>query len=664
MTLQMDYQTTPGGSYTSFDMVAYCIDKIVLKLSIRHPAQLTFTAMAAQHTTPLPWGAFVRFWDDAGTDPERTAFSSSNPLFEGYVWKIDPGSESRQVHYVLYGADHWVGNTIPVMSTAWTAGSPPVEGIGAVPRLVYNVWIDNDDDYAFARANGYTVGQIFAQLMDDALYPLRYRNAAPSGSVAYDSTQLSNFTFIPQDKIVLQNINLRDAIQQILLDMYPDWAMWLQPGTQTSPSIGRRWRFYRKSNATARTITLNDFTGTYKCLRATLWQSLDGKYPAVTFYGPETTNIEIFSTLDGSLSIIDSGLIMETYHVGGGEYQATGHWRFQITDTTKQRGARLLPDYRFAEMGYDYNGTYQFVVTRSPFLQFTFDGGVSWCTVLGTNFDFQQGIADCGYPITLWIDPPPQMPTSDQRYFVPNGYRLIWAPYTTPLTVRYPSSGYSGTSNTLAGMTEELRIYAEDLAVGYEYGTPVSTPTRLAQFAIIAEEMHKARKDIALSGVIVLDGLMYDFSRLQRCVNLAGVDKDGSSITTGWESINAVVTDTEYHFSDQDMGPHTILTCSSDALDYGNISIDAMKKRLGVRAQLRGVNVQQQYIYGSYKSGFTRDQSPVIDYVAGVNYIQTTYYQDPLTGAVELPVVPANVHQQNVNTDPLPGQLAGLGTIL
>ena len=51
------------------------------------------------------------------------------------------------------------------------------------------------------------------------------------------------------------------------------------------------------------------------------------------------------------------------------------------------------------------------------------------------------------------------------------------------------------------------RAHDEMLAVAYEYNQPVTTETRLAQFAILAEREHAMRKDIIYSGGCVLEGL-------------------------------------------------------------------------------------------------------------------------------------------------------------
>lgn len=648
MTIQMEYQSSPGGSYDPFDLVANKVGNMKLIKSIKHPGVLTFKIYQASYTTPLQWGWFIRMWDDAGEDPDGDPFDDTNPMFEGYIWKIDPLDETNCITYTCYDTSQYCGNTIPVMSTAWAAGTPPVDGTGAVPRLVYNCKLDNDDDYAFERAHDLTVGQMIAQILDDAILPLRYRNGAPAAASAYDSSETANFTFKPQDKIVLQDTSIREALQMMLFQMYPDWAMDFRPKDRT-------WHFFRKSDAPAITLTLNDFDvgNLYPVQTCQVWRSVDGKAPAVKFYGPETTSIEVFSTLDGTLTILDS-VFLEGYNSPDGMADVYGATRFQIVNTAKRRGARLLPDYRFAEMGYTYNGSYTSVVTRSPFLQFTFDGGSTWQTLLGVNFDFQLGIADSGYPTFFWSDRN-LVPGSTQNYFVPNGYRLVWAPYTTPLTVRFPSSGFSGTSNTVAGMNHEFKRYAEELAVGYEYGTPVTTATRLAQFTILAEEWHKQVKDIATAGFAVLFDLKYDFLWLNKRLNFAGVDANGGAITTGWEAANAVLTDVTYDFDTM----LTTLSFSSDVFDYGALSIDQMKKRLKIGPVMRRVEWTQTNIMGRYKSAFTRNQSPFIDYVAGIRFQQNVGYYDKATGNLDAPLAPAGVQQQAVNFDPLSGQLGG-----
>ena len=129
-------------------------------------------------------------------------------------------------------------------------------------------------------------------------------------------------------------------------------------------------------------------------------------------------------------------------------------------------------------------------------------------------------------------------------------------------------------------MEVEQRIYDEMLAVGYEQGTPVVLATRTAQYEKLAQALLDARKDIVWTGGCTIAGIDYDFLRLQKRINFAAVDADGDSLTTGWESINAILTDVEYDYEEK----LTTLTFSSDIMDFTESQMEDLKRKLKIRA--------------------------------------------------------------------------------
>ncbi len=195
-TLHFRYQEIAGGAMAAVDLTAQRIDNLVLKISDAHPAQLSFTVYQAQHTLPFKLRTFIQFWDSDGTTPDGAAQSSTNPLFEGWIWECQP-SESNKLDYVAYDPSFLSGREIPIMSAAWNASpggsDPPYPNDTAVPRLILNSTIFNDDDYAFERANGLSVGGIIGLVLDDAIYPLRWYNAAPGSGSAYIVTELDTW---------------------------------------------------------------------------------------------------------------------------------------------------------------------------------------------------------------------------------------------------------------------------------------------------------------------------------------------------------------------------------------------------------------------------------------------------------------------------------------
>lgn len=594
MALHLQHKTLSAGSWTDLDFVAERIGDFVLKFSDSAPASLEFSIVAPQHTLPINLRDLIRFWDDAGTTPDAVVQSDSNPLFEGYVWECEP-AESNLLKYVAYDPSHMSGREIPVMSTEWdpaVGSTPPQPGTGAVPRLIFNSKIDNDVDYAFERASDMTVGEIIQTVLDDALLPLRWYQAAPGADVAYQTSDMATFDYKPQEKIVSTNESIRAFLDRLTQQYYPEYAFRWEPGTHY-------WRWYSRLTATEVTLTLNDPAPANGLLALSmeLHRSLEGRYPAVKIYGPETTTVEIFSTLDGTLAAISAPFTIETYVDAGGTGTVDLYNLYQIVDPDKRRGAKLLPAYTNVR-----EDAFFWVTTRSPTFEISFDLGNTWQGVESCIFDFKNGTVYFGDGLYAYWWQEDSPPGSTQNFWAPNAVRLIWAPYTDPLTVRSPASGYSGTSNTVAGQTSEFHLYDEMLAVGYNrLGIPVTTASRLAQYQKLADALLAAKKDIVHAGGCRLEGLQYDFCRLQRSVNLAAVDADGVTVTTGWEAIKAVVSDVEYNFADQE----TTLTFSQEALNVWGDNVDSLKSRLKINGLMERVRIfNYQYQFSHFESKY------------------------------------------------------------
>ena len=625
MALHLQHKTLAAGSWTDLDLTADRIGNFVCKFSDSAPASLEFDVVAAQHTLPINLRDLVRFWDDAGTTPDSVAQSSSNPLFEGYVWECEP-AESNLLKYVAYDPSHMSGREIPVMSAAWdpaVGSTPPQPGTGAVPRLIFNSKIDNDVDYAFERASDQTVGGIIQTVLDDAIHPLRWYQAAPGADVAYQTSDLANFDYKPQEKVVSSNESIRAFLDRLTQQHYPEYAFRWEPGTHY-------WRWYSRLAATQVTVTLNDPdpANGLVALSMELHRSLEGRYPAVKIYGPETTETAIYSTLDGSLSITSAPTILETYTYSGGTATVNAYTQFQITDAANRRGAKLLPAIATVR-----ESDYYWVGTRSPMFECSFDSGNTWQAVGSLIFDFYNGVINIPDGLYVYFYSEDLLdPTSTQHFWTPNAYRVIWAPYRDPITVRSPTSGYSGTSNTVAGQTSEFHMYDEMLAVGYNrLGVPVTTASRVAQYEKLAAALLAAKKDIVYAGGCLLDGLKYDFCRLNRAINLAAVDEDGVSLTTGWEGIKAVVSDVEYNFADQT----TSLTFSQEALNVWGDNVDSLKARLKINGMMERIRIfNWQYTWRHEESKYANKPGGY-DVWAGVVYNDYDLFWDRQAGTFE-----------------------------
>lgn len=623
MSLHLEYQSTLGGAFSEINLVTYRVGPITCKFADSHPAVLEFDIVAAQHDFPLALRKYIRFWDDAGTTPDGAAQSSANPLFEGFIWEIQP-AESNLLKYVAYDPSQITGHDIPVMSTAWAAsvgGDAPLPEADAVPRLILNSAIDNDVDFAFERAGGLTVGEIMQLVLDDAIEPLRWYAAAPGSDVAYQTADTVLFDFIPQEKIVSTNESVRTFLERLIQQYYPEYAFRWDPGTHY-------WRWYSRLNGTAVTLTLNDPDAVHTVISMELHRSLDGRYPAVKFYGPEVAGpTEEFSTLDGSLSITSPPTILETFTDIHGTGTVNAYTQFQVTDPTKRRGAKRLPaTYLVRENDYFWVGT------QSPVFLISWDSGANWQGVESFWFDFQHGTAnipDGLYPY-FWSDHP-ILPGSSQHFWTPNAYKIVWAPFNPPLSVRRPSSGFSGTSNSVAGQTSIKHIYDEMLSVGFSRtGIPVATATRVAQYEKLGDAILSAVQDIIYTGGCVLEGLRYEFCRLNCNVNLAAVNHNGSTVTTGWESINAVVSDVEYNFAEKT----TTLTFSSEALNALGDNIDLLKQRLKIGLVEKIREVLLQYQWGHFESKYSNKPGGY-DAWTGVVYTDRDLYYDSRLGTVE-----------------------------
>lgn len=634
--LRMQVQNEIFGSFEDVDFAPLNLTFGTLTFSYSHPHTLSFQVTAPCHTTPAPLlrNSFIRVWDADGKLPDGTTDQSEdNPIFEGWLEDIKPGPDANTVLYTAYDPTHLAAKMAPIMSAGWSEGDNgadpkirPTKAIGAVPRLVLNCANDADDDYAFARNGLGTVAQLIAGILEDQYQPLYWINAAPGdgsnfgGGLAYvwdDEVEL--LSCIPQEKIVHESTTVRAAISQILTRFHPEWRMYWQPGA-------RQFRFANVTNAPEKTLKFNDPASTYKIIGGAIEPTTEGRYGAVEYRGPETLTVQLFTWLQGSLSNslvpLGSGVVLETYSDSNGSHDAIAYTQFQIVDPSVRRGGKLLP-YAY-ELVMDGN----VVAYRGPVLQLSFDSGVTW-TSTNTWFDHYNGIVYWNQPVYYWSSSTPA--GSTQHYFPPNAARLVWAPYVDPIIVRAPGpdssfggslTDFIGTNYTVNGQQAEFCQYDEALAVGYEYGIPKTTDYRRAAFQTLVDSLLYERKDIAYVGNIVLSGLEWDFAWLGLRINLSALDKDGNTLTTGWEAIKAWLTDVEY---DLDRGV-TTLTLNADQLANLGWDVGILKERLKIKALT-------QVQYSTYET-IIQTMSDGLPWVSGVTETTHFNYVDPTTGQV------------------------------
>lgn len=631
MTFHMERLSGMGGTWSAVDLVALQAGDWKLSVSYSHPTRLSWTVCAAQHTAPIPRLAFVRFWDDAATDPDGVAFSSSNPAFEGFVEDITPGNESNLVEYVAFDPTYRSTKQVTVMDVAYVEGvipgTPPAADATAIPRLVYNAKSDADPDFAWGVGHDGTIGQVVAGILEYCYQPLYWLHSAPGtgdsgGDVPYVSGDLTGMAFEPQEKLVFESENPRSALDR-LIRYEPRYRMLWRPGS-------RRWRFHNITASATVTLTLNDASVDHPVYNLQLTPSFEQAATAVKIFGPPSLTVEEFVWVDGggsnTLAPVDAGTNLQTYTDSGGSHSALAYSTWQIVDSTKRRGGRLLPTYYQSQVN-----AYEQVDLKAPILFASWDAGTTWTAVWGVYMDYQHGQAifsgTLPYVYRANSTGGSLIPGSTQTIFPPNAMKLVWAPFGAPLSVRKPASGYEGTAYTVAGLAHELQMYDESLAVGYEYGVPVTTTTRRAKFEVLAQALLDYRKDIAYPGAATLEGIDWQFCRLDRRIDIDGNDGSGGVTTTGWEAIGAVVTDVEYDFENQ----LTSLTFSADWLALLGEDPAQLRERLKIKA------LEQREIYNDTFTWitWTNMMGQQISQISGIHTSIDFEYVDPLTGQAE-----------------------------
>lgn len=616
-----------GSSVAEIDLDANPVYGISLTFSQDGPALMSFTARGSSQSDVLfagvSIGTYLAFWtDDAG--------SSGAPLFLGKVIDLDPGSDSREINFRLIDPSG-AADTV-LFNAVWTnATTPATRGY---PRLVYNSRIDNDDDETWELLADATVGEIIKDFLDLNLKPLEAAFASPGSSAAcYEQADLDLLTIKPQEKVVIMNMTARAAIDMILKQYYPTWRVFFNPAT-------RKWRIRNLKTLAGLTLTLNDPDQDNPVLGLDLNRTYEGKYSAVKIYGPESMEMLDLTMSNGDLTDISDGPLIETFGAG---VQVFGKNKWQITDSTKRRMLRYLPESFYApHTGQTYGSplTGYTVIsnvhtrTRSPTFMVRFPndnmGNSDWVTVEGWIPWPRAGIVDFGDNYVHRYNPNPPIVGGIQqpRWTNPSDVRLVYSTPAVQLSVRYPETGFSGEVYTLGGVASELTLYDEMLAVEYENNVAVTTVERLDQFKEIAKQLWEGRSKIGYAGVAVLQGLAWDWVRMDKVVNVAAVDENGVAKTTGWESINAFVTDVTYDLSEDT----TSITINNDQLEVLGIDPEQMKRALGVRQLERYLIVESasnEFLPYTKKDAFGRHHK-LFQYQERIRF--QGGFVDPLTG--------------------------------
>lgn len=625
MTLVMEKRATRWGTFEAVDLPAIGAGEFKLLLSYQQPAQLTWTCLVPQHTAPLPRGTFIRFWVAGALDPAGEEFSDENPLFEGYIEGIEPQTSSIGVSYTAYDPTWMATKKATIFSAAWPPGDPladppepPLPPNNAIPRLIYNVKITADPDWSVQVGGEGTIGQVISGILEFCYHPLVWCDAAPGNGVdlelPYALDDVAAAYVRPQEKLDFQSESVRSAIERS--QRYdPRLRLFWEPGS-------RLWRVRDLTTAPVRTLTLNQRDVEFPVLSLQLRPSTEQCITAIEIRGPETVLPEEFrwdepangtATSAGELEPLGEPIIYQTYGTVLGERQAKFWQQWQIVDPTKRRSARGFPAF------YEYQRTpLIFGMTEQPLVLCSWDRGETWLEWYACWFDYLYGIITFSGSPPFFVMPSP--PQSTQTFFCPNALKVIWGPFGAPLRVRRPATGYEGTAYTLAGLEVEEFQHDEALAIGREFGVPVTSEERRAAFEEYAQTLLDQRKDIVWTGGATLDGLDYAFSRLHRRVGFSVADGSGAALATDWNDIRAYVTDVEYDFEEQ----LTTLTFSADKLALFGIDAAQLREQLRIRPLTQSLE---------YRTALIFEQRPlpsgkVVQEAVGVSTTPVFHYTD------------------------------------
>ena len=403
------------------------------------------------------------------------------------------------------------------------------------PRVVFNA-PQNDDDYDATRS-GETVGEIIAWLFDEHASHLRDAGViAASPATGYDEDELDALDVVPS-KVVFDSQDF-DAALTDLISFQSGYRFIADPATQT-------FHFAEVAALPVKTVTYNSAD---KPLSAILKPSTEGRATAVKIYGPRRP-------INRTVKLSDSGLTKhwdtdlesswtwaKCFDPDNAETYGRVFRRFQITDSSKRRFAHALATPDALD---DFPTSFSPQVYRET-------TGDTWARV-PAEFDFDDGIFTLAQPAT----------TGDE--YAAGGAAcasdicFVHAYLGTPLTARAPAEGYEGTAYTEPQNPVEVmrRFYDEHFVLA----------AHTARYEKVAAELLRAYKDIVYAGVVRLGVLDWSIADLGRRLNFTGRDDEGETITTGFESLGAMLQAVSYDFA----RGRTELDLSTDASAFVNL---------------------------------------------------------------------------------------------
>ena len=402
------------------------------------------------------------------------------------------------------------------------------------PRVVFNA-PEDDDDYDAGRA-GKTVGQIVQWLFDEHAAELRAAGViAAAPATGYVQAELDDLDVAPP-KVVFDSEDFDAALAEL---------MRLQRGHRfIADPDGQTVHFQAVADLPTQTITYNSSD---KPLSAVLQPSTEGRATAVQIVGPmRPVNTAVTLGAGGltehwNAAYESDWTWAKCFDPDNDETYGRVYRRFQITDADQRRMAHSLAE----PAGVDDGATARCLQVYRK----TADGVWAW---VPAQFDFANGVLLLSQPATVGDE------YAEGDAECADDICLVYSYLGDPLSARAPESGYAGTAYTEPDHPVEVvrRVYDEDFVL----------PSQESDYAALAEALLQATKDIVYAGTVRLGALDWSLADLGYRLNVTGRDDEGEPVTTGFESLGALMVGVRYDF-----GGRTELELSTDRSGFVNL---------------------------------------------------------------------------------------------
>jgi len=400
------------------------------------------------------------------------------------------------------------------------------------PRVVFNAPPD-DDDYDAGRS-GKQVGEIIAWLFDEHADELRAAGViAAAPAKGYVPDELAELDAVPP-KVVFDSQDFDGALAE-LMAFQRGHRYYADPAART-------FHFKEVTELPEKTITYNSPD---KPLSAILKPSTEGRATAVRIFGPmRPVNETLYLSTGGLTKLWNAAYETDwtwpkCYDPDNDATYGRVFRRFQVASASKRRIAHSLADP---------GGLGDNAVALCPQVyRKTADDAWAW---VPSMFDFENGVLLLAQPATVGDEY-----EAGAAECAPD-ICLVYSYLAEPLSARFPESGYAGTAYTEPTNPVEVvrRFYDENFIL----------PEHTSHYEGLAEQLLRAYKDIVYAGTVELATLDWSLANLGHRLNFTGRDDAGAPVTTGFESLGAMLLGVRY-----DLAPgRTALSLSTDASGF------------------------------------------------------------------------------------------------